>query len=516
MLRSLGHVIEGAATDRVAVRLMERNTVNLVLASVDPSDADSLELITYVRRKYVDVSVIVMFPRFHSERAKLALRLGAMAVLKYPVPATELRAAVLQALENRDARADETPVIDSSSNFGSGQPARPVAAAQALADMPGMEGSSLNGPALAEPIESFVGSGSYTNFLPLTSVNPGAIAGATSPRRTELLTRELDLITADPCMRQVVELASTLASTTASVLIVGEPGTGKSLLAQLLHLGGGQADRPYVTFNCAEFLGGHTGVDEHERSIIRLSEWSNKFAQARSGTLHVKEVGTLPPELQLQLLRELQIHDMETTVGHSPLQGRTDVRFVLSTSDHLPEQVEQGRFRQELYHRISTICLMVPPLRTRVTDIELLAEHFRAGFTQEFRKNIVGFTRDALEALQRHDWPGNVRELRGVIQRAVALCSGPRITWSHLAPILDPHRRTRGSGVHSARPLLPQSIRPLKVALEEPEKRIIIQVLQAFNWNRQETARMLDINRTTLYKKMKKYGLLMDEPICAD
>ncbi len=175
--------------------------------------------------------------------------------------------------------------------------------------------------------------------------------------------------------------------------------------------------------------------------------------------------------------------------------------------------VEQGRFRPELYHRISAFCLVVPPLRHRGADVELLAEHFRVGYAEDFRKDVVGFTRDALDALQRHEWPGNVRELKGVIQRAVARCSGPRITSTHLAPILNYQRQSRGGTASSSRPHLPMGIRPLKEALEEPEKRIIIQALQAFNWNRQETARVLDINRTTLYKKMKKYGLLIDEPI---
>jgi two-component system response regulator HydG len=189
------------------------------------------------------------------------------------------------------------------------------------------------------------------------------------------------------------------------------------------------------------------------------------------------------------------------------------VRFVLSTSESLAAAVDQGRFRPELYHRISGLCLMVPPLRHRGGDVELLAEHFRAVFSHEFHKDVVGFTRDAIEALLRHDWPGNVRELRGVIQRAVARCTSPRLTSSHLAPILNLQRQSRTAPQNAARPHLAMGIRPLKEALEEPEKRIIIQALQALNWNRQETARVLDINRTTLYKKMKKYGLLMDEPM---
>ena len=186
----------------------------------------------------------------------------------------------------------------------------------------------------------------------------------------------------------------------------------------------------------------------------------------------------------------------------------------MSTSENLPVLVEQGRLRQELFHRISAVSLMLPPLRHRGTDVELLAESFRARYAQEFHKGVAGFTRDALDILQRHDWPGNIRELEAAIRRAVAMCSGPRIASSHLAPIINHHRQTR-AGSATPRPHLPMGIRPLKEALEEPEKRIIIQALQAFNWNRQETARVLNINRTTLYKKMKKYGLLIDEPMWA-
>ena len=184
----------------------------------------------------------------------------------------------------------------------------------------------------------------------------------------------------------------------------------------------------------------------------------------------------------------------------------------MSTSENLTSLIDQGRFRQELYHRISVISLMLPPLRHRGTDVELLAESFRSHYAREFHKSVAGFTRDALEVLQKHDWPGNVRELAAAIQRAVALCNGPRITSNHLAPILNHDRQTRAGGGATPRPHLKMGVRPLKEALEEPEKRIIIQALQAFNWNRQETARVLDINRTTLYKKMKKYNLI-DETV---
>jgi len=519
MLKSLGHIIEEAPTDRAAVRFMERNPINLVLASVDPGDAEALELLTYVRRKLSYVPVILMFARVHPERAKEALRLGAMAVLKYPVPAAELRAAVLQALEQCETAPIDTldQPAGAAGAFGPGLAARPLATVTAQAQPPcgelfpnnDMTIPPSNNPQM--PAGGQHGGSSLAAIAQRPASQPEAVAHHVE------LAREIDLVTADPGLNQIIELAGTLAATRSSVLIMGEPGTGKSLLAHLLHLGGGQAGGPFVSLKASE-LGEPEREDEELdvpafHSASAISVWSEKLAQARGGTLHVQEVATLPQEIQLQLFRELQFNDVDVASGHYRPTGLTGVRFVLSTSDNLPAVVEQGRFRPELYHRISTFCLIVPPLRHRGADVELLAEHFRAGFAQEFRKDVVGFTRDALDALQRHDWPGNVRELKGVIQRAVARCSGPRITSTQLAPILNYQRQSRGGTASSSRPHLPMRIRPLKEALEEPEKRIIIQALQALNWNRQETARVLDINRTTLYKKMKKHGLLMDEPI---
>ncbi len=521
MLKSLGHLIEEAATDRLAVRLMERNPVNLVLASVDPGDAEALELLSYVRRKYPVIPVVLMFPRVHPERAKEALRLGAMAVLKYPVPAAELRAAVLQALEQCESQPQEMPAQSPGEPLGAVGVARPMPAAQPQAQPASMAVAHTNGLS-ALTLQGNTSAGAFPTTLPILTPSPAAGARPTSLSRGQSWVRDVDLVTADPGLRQIVELADALASLPSSVLIVGEPGTGKSLLAQLIHLSAGQTDRPFVTLKANELK--EADADSHENEsdtpatdpTFAMTAWSSKLELARGGTLYIEEVGALPADIQLPLLRELQLYDIEAAAGPSRSPGRPGVRFILSTSDNLAANVEQGGFRPELYHRISTLCLMVPPLRHRGTDIELLAEHFRATFSHEYHKDVVGFTRDALEALQRHDWPGNVRELKGVIQRAVARCSSPRITASHLAPILNLQRQSRGMAANASRPHLPMGIRPLKEALEEPEKRIIIQALQAFNWNRQETARVLDINRTTLYKKMKKYGLLMDEPIWAN
>jgi two-component system response regulator HydG len=528
MLKSLGHGIEEATNDRVAVRLMERNDIDLVLAGVDPADADALELLTYVRRKHRDVPVVLLFPRLHPERAKEALRLGAMAVLKYPVPAAELRAAVLQALEQSESRPAQPGVgalaPQSSAAPGKHQPslaAAPSALIAALADHStaphaGNSASKVAAGALPASPATLLAAPALNNVIPSAASGPAGLSHAPA-LRIDVLARELGLMGHDPGWRQILELAAVVGSTRASVLIVGEPGTGKSLLARLIHALGAGAERPLVILE-STVLGEpeatpESGATQPAGASDAVPVWSLKLSQARGGTLYIDEVAALPIELQHHLLRELQYRDYEASTGH-PAQPN-EVRFVMSTGENLVALVEQGRFRQELYHRAGVISLMLPPLRHRGTDVELLAETFRARYSQEFHKAVAGFSRDALDALQRHDWPGNVRELEAAVQRAVALCNGPRITSSHLAPILNHHRQARHAG-SPPRPHLPMGVRPLKEALEEPEKRIIIQALQAFNWNRQETARVLDINRTTLYKKMKKYGLLIDEPSWAN
>jgi two-component system response regulator HydG len=474
MLKSLVPVIEEAANDRVAVRLMEKGGIDMVLAGVDPGDADALELLTCLRRKHRQVPVILLFPTANPERTKEALRLGALAVLKYPVPATELRAAVTQALGSI-----HRPVPDHSLGH---QTASPI---------PGQQGS------------------------PVSSGN-GASHGI-HPPKAELFGRELGVVGADPSLRQIIEMAASIASTRTPVLILGDRGTGKALLAKSIHTLGSRVDQPFITVDC-------TALSQSERDRVSSTaglgianlistgfDWGTKLTQAQGGTLFLNDVAALSDSLQLQLLQAMQ----ERESDHAPGSGagtHADVRFLMSTSENLAAMVEQGKFRQDLYHRASVVCLRLPPLRHRGADIEQLAEFFRARFSLEYGKNVVGFTRDALEVLIKHEWPGNVRELEGVIQRGVALCQGTRITSGHLSPSLC-HPRTSRMTSLAPKPYMPANIRPLKEALEEPEKRIIIQALQALNWNRQETARVLDINRTTLYKKMKKYGLLVDEPI---
>jgi two-component system response regulator HydG len=512
MLRSLGHDIVEAADDRAAVRLMEGLDIDLVLAGIEPADGDALELLTYVRRKHREVPVILLFPRDHPDRAKEALRRGAVMVLKYPVSATVLRAAVAQALERAVGRPASDPV------GGDVGPAPPSPA--------GPQPSAVPPPASCGPPPAVATSG--------PEPSPGAIPGpapeqatptsaevrAAGPvgaamQRLEHFTREVGLIGHDPSWRRAIDLAGTLAATRAPVLVVGEPGTGKSLLARLIHTLGPHPERPFVTVDASAMVD-RFAIREAAESPSHAPaavppDWSEELSRARGGTLYIDEVSGLPAELQFHLLLELQSRDFESTAAHAAAPG--EVRYVMSTGVSLPALIEQGRFRQELYHRIGVLSLMLPPLRHRGTDIALLAESFRARFARESGKAVTGFAHDAQEILRRHDWPGNVRELEAAVRRAVALCDSPRITSSQLAPILNRHRQA-GFGAGTPRPH--PGIRPLKEALEGPEKRIIIEALRAFDWNRQETARVLDINRTTLYKKMNKYKILTNDLVLSD
>jgi two-component system, NtrC family, response regulator HydG len=484
MLQSLGHQIDEASNDRAAVRRLERGGIDLVIAGVDPFDPEALELLSYSRRKHPGVPVVLLFPGPNPEKAREATRMGATTVLKFPMPANDLRAAVTQACE----RAFPT---DGSSNGPTTNGQSP-------------NGHATNGHSTTRPIVEVQ---TITDFRPLPA---SPFDGHPRPREAAPIHL---ILGEDHALRQAVDLASTVAPARAPVLILGEQGTGKTLIARAIHQQSGRRDQPFLEVSCV-------GIDELglERELFgqkfegaEASERTGRLARADHGTILLDEVSALSPALQSRLLAVLLDGEFEP-LG-SPVVVPVDVRFVFSTRENLPALVEQGKFRRELYERINDICLKLPPLRQRGEDILLLAKHFRERFAVDFAKPVMGFSPDALELLGRYDWPGNVRELESVIQRGVALCQGPYVTSANLAVGLAPGRSSRPAS-YSPRPQLHTGLglRPLKEALEEPEKQIIIQALRALNWNRQETARVLDINRTTLYKKMKKYGLLMEEP----
>ena len=228
-----------------------------------------------------------------------------------------------------------------------------------------------------------------------------------------------------------------------------------------------------------------------------VGEKVGKFLQADGGTIFLDEIGTASPAFQVKLLRVLQELKFEQVGGTKTFE--VDVRVILATNEDLAKLVAEGKFRQDLYYRINVINIEIPPLRSRPSDIPVLAHSFLEQVREDSRRQVTGFADDALAAMERYYWPGNVRELQNVVERAVLLGKGPTITLADLPPDV------RGSGsVFVAAPVGKQS---LKEALEGPERQIIREVLESNGWNRNATADQLGINRTTLYKKMKRLGL---------
>jgi two-component system response regulator HydG len=321
------------------------------------------------------------------------------------------------------------------------------------------------------------------------------------------------LIAGDPIMRQVLDLTDAIATRRSSVLIVGEPGTGKKTLARLLHSKSARRDGPFVVFSCQ-------GRRESELEVELLgrtgsgteAETQGLLGRAAGGTLFLDDVQCLSPSLQLHVLRAVRGAEVGQNGGDKP---RSECRLVLGCSEELGPLVERGQFRSDLFYALSAVTIQLPPLRHRSEDITSLAEHFRDEYSTKYGKSIVGISPDAARRLASHDWPQNVAELRTTIEQAVQRCRGHWIEANHLG-LDSPTGSAAREGLGGLSAALRQSILPLKEALEEPEKRLILEALRALNWNRQETARVLDINRTTLYKKMKKYGLIFEEPVWAN
>lgn len=309
-----------------------------------------------------------------------------------------------------------------------------------------------------------------------------------------------NIIGHDHRMLKIFDVINSVADTRATVLITGESGTGKSLIARAIHRHSSRRDRPFVEVACGALpetlleseLFGHVAGSFTGATGDKIG----KFKQADEGTIFLDEISTASPAMQVKLLRVLQELEFEPVGGTKTLH--VDTRVILATNDDLGRMVEEGRFRQDLFYRVNVINVELPPLRDRISDIPMLAEHFLHGVCEDSGKQVRGFTEDAMNSLRRYRWPGNVRELQNVIERAVLLGKGGAIGLEDLPATL-------ASGTN----ITAESIvgRSLKEALAEPERQIIREVLDANNWNRNVTAETLGINRTTLYKKMKRLGL---------
>ena len=317
-----------------------------------------------------------------------------------------------------------------------------------------------------------------------------------------------NIIGRDYRMTKMFDLIESVADTKTTALILGENGTGKTITARAIHQLSDRRDKPFIEVACGALpdslleseLFGHvqgafTGATHNK---------IGKFLQANGGTIFLDEIGTASQSLQIKLLRVLQDREFEPVGGNET--HRVDVRLILATNEDLEARVRAGDFRQDLYYRINVISITQPPLRERVGDIPLLVEHYLGQFNEQSGKEVRGISEEALNLMQQYRWPGNVRELVNIIERAVVLAKGDVIMPTDLPETL---RRDVASPTVSGH----LTGGNLKSALASPERQIIIEALESNGWNRQNTAKMLGINRTTLYKKMKKFEISFEQQV---
>jgi two-component system response regulator HydG len=314
-----------------------------------------------------------------------------------------------------------------------------------------------------------------------------------------------NMIGQSPAMVRLLETVAQVAATEATVMITGESGSGKEMIANAIHYNSNRRDAPFIKINCAALtetlleseLFGHekgsfTGADRRREG---------KFRQADGGSIFLDEVSEMSPAMQVKLLRVLQEREL-TRVGGSEVIA-VNVRVIAASNKDLKKEMEKGRFREDLFYRLNVVALNVPPLKDRTEDIPLLAQHFLQEFSSKNSKSVTSFTPAAVQKLVRYHWPGNVRELMNAVERAVVLSRSPFLDESDLTLLTsedgDAEGKDRiGTGFPSAGV-------SGNLPLEEVEKRSILEALNTCGGNKSEAARRLGITRKTLRKKLEKY-----------
>jgi two-component system response regulator HydG len=302
-------------------------------------------------------------------------------------------------------------------------------------------------------------------------------------------------------MQEIYRLLEELADLETTVLITGESGTGKDLIAKALHYSGHRSFKPMITVNCSALAESllESELFGHVRGAFTgaISDKQGRFQTANGGTILLDEIGDISPLVQLKLLRVLQEKEFER-VGES-IPQKVDVRVIATTNKHLKDKVRRGEFREDLYYRLKVVEISMPPLRERPEDLPLLVDHFTQLFNDKFKRNLEGVSSEVLSRFMDYPWPGNVRELEHVMERAFVLCRGRAITLEHLPlEIRNPESAWR--------------VDAPKARLKEPiQLRKVLDALNKTAWNKAKAARLLGINRRTLYRKLDKHQIVYPE-----
>lgn len=440
-LRRKGFEVEKATSVGAAVKLLTETfgkEVNLVLSDLRLPDHDGLRLLAWMHEHDINAPFIVMTNYAEVQNAVLAMKSGAADYIAKPVQPDILLQKIKDAMEQNAQQASST--IQNS--------------------------TTQNAPT------------AHNSKFKTQS------AKLTAPRHIEGKSE---------ASRQLYSYVELVAPAPMSVLILGASGTGKEYVAHRIHDLSARADRPFFALDCgaiprdvaaSEFFGhkkgAFTGADTDKRGA---------FEMANGGTLFLDEVGNLSYEVQVQLLRALQERRIRPVGGTQEIP--IDIRLVCATNENLEEAVGEGRFREDLYHRINEFTIYMPKLSERGSDLFLFADLFIRHANEELNRTVEGFDSDAAELLASHSWPGNLRELNNVVKRAVLLTRGNKITTAELTQAMGQIRTDNILQLHD----------------EDTERQRIITALQQTNGNKAKAARLLGVDRKTIYNKIEKLGI---------
>jgi transcriptional regulator with GAF, ATPase, and Fis domain len=331
--------------------------------------------------------------------------------------------------------------------------------------------------------------------------------------RSELHQRQSEIIGQAPAIRRAIELGLNVADTATTVLITGASGTGKELIANLIHHNSPRQDKPFIKINCgaipeslleSELFGHEKGAFTDART-----QRQGRFEEANGGTLFLDEVGEMTPSAQVRLLRVLQDGEFTRVGGKQVI--KTDVRVIAATNADLERAIDEGRFRKDLYYRLSVFPISLPPLRERVEDVHLLVVHFLERYKERTGRFISGISKEAMRALVNYDWPGNVRELENAVERAVIIASGRQIEVDDLPPAVARSAGEANARAREARAVAASEGRSIGIQIELPsamdeiERQVIEATLDYTKGDKSNAARLLNIGRKTLYRKLELY-----------
>ena len=446
-LRRKGFEVDKATSVGAAVKLLvDMKSVDLVLSDLRLPDHDGLRLLAWMHEHSINAPFIVMTNYAEVQNAVLAMKSGAADYIAKPVQPDILLQKINDAMEQNAQQSNATIQNSTTQNAPTAQQTTQ---------------NSSSGKRLYKPS-----------------------AKLTAPRYIEGKSE---------ASRQLYSYVELVAPTPMSVLILGASGTGKEYVAHRIHDLSQRRDRPFFALDCgaiprdvaaSEFFGhkkgAFTGADVDKRGAFEI---------ANGGTLFLDEVGNLSYEVQVQLLRALQERRIRPVGGTKEID--IDIRLVCATNENLEEAVSEGRFREDLYHRINEFTIYMPKLSERGSDLFLFADLFSRHANEELNRNVEGFYSGAAEMLASHSWPGNLRELNNVVKRAVLLTRGSQITTAELTQAMGQIRTDNVLQLHD----------------EDTERQRIITALQQTNGNKAKAARLLGVDRKTIYNKIEKLGI---------